>query len=221
MSSGTGNVLIDRLMNLEHAVFGASGPNVSKTVTLAGSADAIVKSGIFLVASTVQNNMSIPAPVAGGPGVGNDGEVTTIYNVTTDTSITHSVKAPSSLMHWNGSDVFQSNPALRQPFQKIALLGSVSFLAYGGQLIVVGGDGGWGPVYPPGQWAANMIIPGTPQAFPFSIVDSNSNLQQATAVTGGRTTGSSAPTWNTTLSGTTTDNNVTWTLIQKPWNGTW
>jgi hypothetical protein len=54
-----------------------------------------------------------------------------------------------------------------------------------------------------------------------TIVDSNGNLQRVTAATGsnnilGTTKSGSAPVWSTTLNGTTTDNNVTWTLIQKP-----
>lgn len=42
------------------------------------------------------------------------------------------------------------------------------------------------------------------------IVDSNSNIQRVTTA---GTSGGSHPTWATTLSSTTTDNTVTWTLV--------
>jgi len=45
------------------------------------------------------------------------------------------------------------------------------------------------------------------------IVDSNGNIQRVTALASDDKTGSSAPTWATTLSATTVDNHVTWTLV--------
>lgn len=44
-----------------------------------------------------------------------------------------------------------------------------------------------------------------------AIIDTNGNLQQVTTA---GTSSSSVPTWNVTLFGTTTDNGVTWTMIQ-------
>jgi len=44
----------------------------------------------------------------------------------------------------------------------------------------------------------------------YAIIDSNGNLEQVTAG-GGGLSGSSAPTWNATVGGTTTDNALTWT----------
>jgi hypothetical protein len=58
-----------------------------------------------------------------------------------------------------------------------------------------------------GAWAANTYY--SPMAM---IIDSNGDYQLV--VTAG-TTGGSHPTWSTTLSGTTTDNGVTWVLYQK------
>ena len=46
-----------------------------------------------------------------------------------------------------------------------------------------------------------------------SVKDTNNNIQRVTAVTSTALTGGSAPSWNVTLGGTTTDNNVTWTNI--------
>jgi hypothetical protein len=46
-----------------------------------------------------------------------------------------------------------------------------------------------------------------------TIVDSNSNLQRATAITGDFKTGTTAPTWATGVGVTTTDNHVTWTCL--------
>lgn len=48
-----------------------------------------------------------------------------------------------------------------------------------------------------------------------TIIDSNGNLQRCTAITGDFKTNTVVPTWATTPVGTnTTDNHVTWTLIQ-------
>jgi len=58
--------------------------------------------------------------------------------------------------------------------------------------------------YSPSNWAASTVY-----AAGALVFDSNGNLQQTG---GGGTSGSSAPTWSTTLGGTTTDGSVTWTL---------
>lgn len=55
--------------------------------------------------------------------------------------------------------------------------------------------------------AATVVAIGT------TILDSNSNVQRCTAVTGDAKTGASAPTWSSTLNATTTDNHVTWTCL--------
>lgn len=57
-------------------------------------------------------------------------------------------------------------------------------------------------------WAASTVT-----ALQTTIIDSNSNLQRASAITGDFKTGGSVPTWNVTLGGTTTDNHVTWTNL--------
>jgi|SRR5690348_14629649 len=56
-------------------------------------------------------------------------------------------------------------------------------------------------------WAAN-----TTYATSAYVVDSNNGIQQVTAGGGGQS-GSSAPTWATSLNATTTDNALTWTLV--------
>jgi hypothetical protein len=56
------------------------------------------------------------------------------------------------------------------------------------------------------NWAANTFY-----SIASVIIDTNGNLQQ---VTTSGTAGSSAPTWNTSPGGTTTDGTVTWTLIE-------
>lgn len=56
-------------------------------------------------------------------------------------------------------------------------------------------------------WVAN-----TTYATSAYVVDSNNGIQQVTAGGGGQS-GSSAPTWATTLNSTTTDNALTWTLV--------
>jgi protein involved in polysaccharide export with SLBB domain len=59
-------------------------------------------------------------------------------------------------------------------------------------------------------------IASTAYALGVTILDSNSNLQR---VTSAGTSGSGAPTWNTTVGGTTTDGGVTWTNLgaQAAW----
>ena len=57
------------------------------------------------------------------------------------------------------------------------------------------------------SWAANAVT-----NLQTTIFD-GTNLQRATAITGDFKTGGSAPTWNVTLGGTTTDNHVTWTNL--------
>jgi hypothetical protein len=61
------------------------------------------------------------------------------------------------------------------------------------------------------SWVASTVMFTDQQ-----IIDSNGNLQRVTNFTGDDKTGSSPPTWSTgALGSTTTDNHVTWTLIQK------
>ena len=61
------------------------------------------------------------------------------------------------------------------------------------------------------SWVASTVMYTDQQ-----IIDSNGNLQRVTNFTGDDKTGSSPPTWSTgALGSTTTDNHVTWTLIQK------
>jgi hypothetical protein len=55
-------------------------------------------------------------------------------------------------------------------------------------------------------WAANTAV-----GLNAILIDQNGNLEEATVLSGSNLTGSSAPTWNTTVGGTTTDNDVTWT----------
>lgn len=57
-------------------------------------------------------------------------------------------------------------------------------------------------------WAASTVT-----NLQTTIIDSNSNLQRCTAITGDFKTGGSAPTWNVTLGATTTDNHVTWSNL--------
>lgn len=57
-------------------------------------------------------------------------------------------------------------------------------------------------------WTASTV-----EAVGNLIVDSNGNVQQVSAITGNDETGTVAPAWNTTVGGTTTDNNVTWKLL--------
>ena len=205
----TGNPVLDRIAVLESMVFGYSGPRPSKITVLTGSADQLVKYGINLVASTVRNNMRIAAPLAGPPGVGQDGEVMTIYSVSPAGNFHTITCSPPGVMHAAVGDLFQTNPA---PFFGVALdgLGAwVSFLAYNGQLIVVDGFGsGLLTLY---SWPASTAL-----FVGYSIMDSNGNIQNVTAVAGDAKAGSSAPTWSTTLNGTTVDHNVTWTLVGIP-----
>ena len=63
----------------------------------------------------------------------------------------------------------------------------------------------WTNVGPPSQWVASVGY-----LAPTVITDTNNNIQLVTAA---GTSGSSAPSWNATLGGTTTDSGVTWTNI--------
>lgn len=56
-------------------------------------------------------------------------------------------------------------------------------------------------------WTANAVM-----TKDLTISD-GTNLQRVSAVTSDAKTGATAPTWNSTLNGTTTDNHVTWTNI--------
>jgi len=82
----------------------------------------------------------------------------------------------------------------------------------------------WGIVAPNGtittSFAGGGVAwqPGTRYSKPGVIIDSNGNLQQVT--TAGKS-GDTAPTWNTTLSGTTTDGTVVWTMIQTAASLVW
>jgi hypothetical protein len=58
------------------------------------------------------------------------------------------------------------------------------------------------------SWVASTVT-----AVPTTIIDSNSNLQQAIAVTGDFKTGTVAPTWATSTGVNTTDNHVTWVCL--------
>ena len=61
------------------------------------------------------------------------------------------------------------------------------------------------------SWSASTVM-----SLGQQIIDSNGALQQVTAITGDFKTGSgSHPTWASSVGVTTTDNHVTWTLIQK------
>ncbi len=51
------------------------------------------------------------------------------------------------------------------------------------------------------------------------ILDSNNNVEQATAVTLDSLSGATQPTWATTVGATTADNHVTWTNKGVPWGG--
>jgi hypothetical protein len=57
-------------------------------------------------------------------------------------------------------------------------------------------------------WVASTVT-----VVPTTIIDSNSNLQQAIATTSDFKTGSSAPTWATSTGVNTTDNHVTWVCL--------
>ena len=64
---------------------------------------------------------------------------------------------------------------------------------------------------PSAQGTANPIWAATTtKSIGNLIVDANGNIQRCTVA---GTTGASAPTWSTSLSGTTVDNSVTWTLV--------
>jgi phage tail-like protein len=65
----------------------------------------------------------------------------------------------------------------------------------------------------PGTWAPNTAF-----AVGQYILDSNQNLQSASAVTGPATTGAKTPSWPVTIGQTVSDGNVTWTCA-GPWQG--
>ena len=58
----------------------------------------------------------------------------------------------------------------------------------------------------PGVWVGN-----TTYSLGNQILDDNGNVQQITATTAIKRTGTTNPTWNTAKGGTTADRNVTWT----------
>ena len=61
------------------------------------------------------------------------------------------------------------------------------------------------------SWAASTV-----EVIGNQVIDSNGNLQRVSAITSDAKTGGSAPSWSTgALGSTTSDNHVTWTLIQK------
>ena len=60
------------------------------------------------------------------------------------------------------------------------------------------------------SWAASTV-----EAVGNGIVDSNGNLQRILSVTSDAKTGSTTPSWATTLGATTLDNHVTWILVEK------
>jgi Putative Ig domain len=62
---------------------------------------------------------------------------------------------------------------------------------------------------PSAPWTTNMSV----DSAPTYIVDTNGNMQQATPTGQSLFTGSSAPTWNRTLGGTTSDGQVVWTNV--------
>lgn len=71
-------------------------------------------------------------------------------------------------------------------------------------LVVSGSSSSWQP----NTFYSNSLV----------IVDSNGNLQKIT--TAGKS-GATAPTWNSTLNGTTTDGTVTWTMVQTAASLSW
>lgn len=75
----------------------------------------------------------------------------------------------------------------------------------GGYARVAAAAADWNAAAAPPAWVAS-----TAYFQGQEIIDSNGNLQRAT--TGG-TSGSTAPTWATTVNSTTSDGSVTWTLI--------
>lgn len=82
------------------------------------------------------------------------------------------------------------------------------------------GDNRVAGLLPTGNGSANVLAnnvvnwpASTVMAVGYTFLDSNSNLQRVVAVTGDAKTGSSAPTWATTVGVNTTDNHVTVTCL--------
>jgi hypothetical protein len=66
----------------------------------------------------------------------------------------------------------------------------------------------------PQPWQANALVVFVSNTGGDVCVDANGNLQMVTNTSGGTpTTGSSVPSWNTAVGGTTSDNNLTWTNL--------
>jgi hypothetical protein len=64
-----------------------------------------------------------------------------------------------------------------------------------------------------------QVVSGTDTTTGSLIVDSNGFLEEAIATTGDKKSGTSAPSWSTTVGGTTTDNHVTWQNMGPPYAG--
>jgi len=112
MSSATGNVLIDRIQNLETAVFGVGIPSLSQQavarirnaiLSLTGSADVLSGSGIYIVNSTGVDAMTLATPIAGGPLTGGpqngqDGDSLTVYDAG---GYDHTITTPANAINGN------------------------------------------------------------------------------------------------------------------------
>ncbi len=70
------------------------------------------------------------------------------------------------------------------------------------------------------SWAASKkYVPRTSTKTGSLIVDPNGYLQEVTAATADSMSGTSQPSWSTSIGGTTTDNHVTWTNVGLPYAG--
>lgn len=110
----------------------------------------------------------------------------------------YTYRAPRYAHHWG--DERQAIKLLRCPLVSVS---KITYIDTGGALQTIF------PV--PAVWQAKSEFEIGDQ-----IADSNGNLQQVTAVTeaetgGASISGATAPTWNLTLAGTTTDGDLTWT----------